>query len=192
MSTISSLRLLALGTICIVFTASCAAAKSSGEKNRSTRSDFGGADRSSDYWPRPDPDQALRYAKSIVLIKRVVQGDQVHSYVKEVWRFESGAEPEPSIGSNYGSPFPYDSRMRLPERDAIVFKFGADRPPGVPTTWILLIDDAGQVSPFEKPSYDRVGLRGVGDANTIPVSSSEAMTVDELRQAVRNTKDKPH
>jgi len=191
MSKIPSLCLGALGAICLVILTSCAAPKNGGEKNRAARSELGRTENRSDYWPRPDPDQALRNAKSVVLVKRVVQGDQVHSFLKEVWRSKSGAQTLPPIGTDYGSPFPYDSRMRLPERDAIIFEFGADRPTGLPTTWILLVNDAGRVSPFEKPSYERQGLRGAGDTDNIPVLSGEAMTVDELRQAVRDAKVKP-
>lgn len=140
----------------------------------------------------PTPQQALEYAKSVVLVKRVVQDNHIRSYVKEVWRFGSDAEMPPPAGSDYGKAMPYDSRMRFPERDAIVFNFGADRPEGLPTMWAIPVTEEGLVSAFQKDvDFGRKGLRGVDDVDTISDVRGEPMSVDEVRNAVRSTKPKP-
>lgn len=139
----------------------------------------------------PTPDQALEFATSVVLVKRVVQDNQIHSYVKEVWRFDSSAGPLLPVGSAYGRPRPYDSRMRFPERDAIVFEFRADRPKGLPNRWVLPVTEDGRVSTFLKEvDYGRKGLRGVADTATLSEVRSEAMSVDEVRMAVKSTQPK--
>ena len=138
------------------------------------------------------PDQALEFATSVVLVKRVVQDHQIHSYVKEVWRFDSSAGPLPPVGTAYGRPLPYDARMRFPERDAIVFEFRADRPTGLPTRWVIPVTEEGRVSTFQKEvDYGRKGLRGVADPATLSEVRSEAMSVDEVRIAVKNSQPKP-
>jgi len=139
----------------------------------------------------PTPEQALEYARSVVLVKRVVQGNQIHSYVKEIWRSGTDVGTPPPVGSSYGMPLPYDAPMRFPERDAIVFEFGADRPKGFPNRWGVTVMEQGLVSQFQKVSYERTGLRGMNDMDTIARAVSEAMSVDEVRQAVKNTKPKP-
>lgn len=131
-------------------------------------------------------EEALKYAKSVVLVKRQVQGEQIRSYVKEVWRFEPGDENPPPIGSEYGRPMPYDARMRFPECDAVVFKFGANSPGASRRTWTLTVNDKGQVLPFEKESFDRVW--GPDEVGSTLVWKREGMTVDELRNQVKNTR----
>jgi hypothetical protein len=113
----------------------------------------------------PTPQQALEYAKSVVLVKRVVQDNQIRAYVKEVWRFDTGAGAPPPVGSEYGDAMPLDPRMQYPERDGIVFWFGDDRPKGMPIMWRIPVMEDGLVHPFD-------------------------MDVDEVRAAVRRTNPK--
>lgn len=134
----------------------------------------------------PTPEEALEYATSVVLVKRALHDNQIYSYVKEVWRFGSHTETLPPVGLSYGTPMTYDPRMRFVERDAIVFEFGADRPKGLPNSWRIPVTEKGLVPGFQKQSYDRVGLRGAGDVDTIAQEVSEPMNVDEVRKAVNN------
>jgi hypothetical protein len=97
----------------------------------------------------PTPQQALEYAKSVVLVQRVVRDNQIRSYVKEVWRLDPNAGAPPPIGSEYGSAIPYDPQMRHPERDGIVFGFGENRPKGLPIGWRAQVMENGMVYPFE-------------------------------------------
>jgi hypothetical protein len=97
----------------------------------------------------PTPQEALEYAKSVVLVKRVLKDNKIHSYVKEVWRFDPSAGTPPVVGSEYGRPMPYDSRMQHPERDGIVFKFGADRPSELTIGWTIPVTEDGMVFPFQ-------------------------------------------
>ncbi len=139
---------------------------------------------------RPTLEQALEYARTVVLVRRVVHDNQIDSYVKEVWRWGTGAGTLPPAGSSYGMPMPYDPRLRFPERDAIVFEFGANRPKGLPTGWRIPVTREGLVPMFEKVTYERAGLRWIGDADTVGYAVREPMTVDEVRKAVENTKPK--
>jgi hypothetical protein len=111
------------------------------------------------------PQQALKYAKSVVLVKRVVKDNQVYSYVKEVWRLDPNTGTPPQVGSEYGHPMPnYSAHVsRVAERDAIVFKFGADCPKELPAGWTIQVVENGMVTPFE-------------------------MDVDDVRTAVKETK----
>jgi hypothetical protein len=102
----------------------------------------------------PTPNQALEYAKSVVLVKRVVQENQVHQYVIEVWRFDANAGTPPPVGSEDRNPMPYDPRNQHPERDGIVFTFGQDRPKGLPNGWIIPVMENGMVPPFEMDVND--------------------------------------
>lgn len=111
----------------------------------------------------PTPQQALEHAKAVVLVRRVVKDNQIHAYVKEVWRAGPNAGTPPRVGSEYRDPMPYDSRMRFPERDEIVFDFGEDRPKGFPVRWRIQVTEDGIVLPFQ-------------------------MDVDGVRMAVKKTK----
>jgi len=96
----------------------------------------------------PMPQQAFDYAKSVVLVKRVVEDNQIHSYVKEVWRFDPTAGARPEVGAEYGKPTPYVAQMRYPERDGIVFILGENRPKGVTGWWGIQVMEDGMVYPF--------------------------------------------
>src|SRR3954465_869205 len=76
----------------------------------------------------PTMEQALDYANSVVLLKRVVKDNKIHAYVKEVWRFDPNAGPPPAVGAEYREPMPNDPRNQFPERDGIAFTFGKGRP----------------------------------------------------------------
>lgn len=138
---------------------------------------------------QPTQQQALDYAKSVVLVKRVVQGDHIHAYVKEVWRLSSDVETPPVVGSEYGEAIPYDSRMKNPERDAIVFGFGSDRPKGLTMTWRIQVNEHGEVPSFTKEEYfDRlVQTSGAPlfDTRLVP------MTMAEVRKAVKKARQRP-
>lgn len=96
----------------------------------------------------PSPEEALDYAKSVVLVKRVVKDKQVHAYVKEVWRFDPAAGEAPAVGAEYGTPMPYDARLQSPERDGIFFAFGPHRPKGVTPWWRIPVTEDGRVPIF--------------------------------------------
>ena len=113
----------------------------------------------------PTPQQALEYAKSVIRVKRVLKDNQVHSYVKEIWRFDPAAGTPPAIGSEYEAPMPYNPNTMHPERDGIIFRFGADRPEGLPIGWGVQVMENGMVLPFR-------------------------MYVESLRSAVAKTKQK--
>lgn len=111
----------------------------------------------------PTPQQALDYAKSVVLVRRVVKDGQVYSYVKAVWRADPN-EGAPAVGSEYGEPIPA-GRMHHADRDAILFRFGEDPPEGLPNGWGIQVAENGMVYPFQ-------------------------MNVDQVRVAVEETKPK--
>ena len=113
----------------------------------------------------PTPEEALDYAKSVVWVKRVVEGGKIHSYVKEIWRFDAKAGTPPAVGSEFGIAMPYNSMMKFPERDGIVFNFGSDRPKGLPMGWGIQVAESGMVFPFH-------------------------MNVDSVRSAVKSTDPK--
>jgi hypothetical protein len=113
----------------------------------------------------PTPQELFDFATSVVLVKRVVQDNQVHSYVKEVWRFDPDAATPPEVGSEYGEPRPYVSDMQYPELDWIVFILGKNRPKGVIGSLQIPVTESGMVGPFR-------------------------MNVEDLRTALKKTKPK--
>lgn len=131
-------------------------------------------------------EDALHYAKSVVLASQVLdlKDNQIHSYVKEVWRADPDAESVPAIGSEYGRPKRYRAGMKHPELDWIIFEFGADRPVRLPRTWGISVDAKGLV-----PSF----------LEKVPVSTWESdltrwedapMHVDDVRRLVKKTTPK--
>lgn len=104
----------------------------------------------------PTPQQALTYATKVVWVRRVLQGNQIHSYVREVWRFAPSEGAPPPVGSEYGRPMPYDPRMRNPDRDGIIFAFGANRPKGMVLGWGIQVMEDGTVYPFGGETVDQI------------------------------------
>lgn len=139
---------------------------------------------SGDERPVSIADEAPQYAESVVLVRRVVSNDRVHTYVKEVWRTEPGGEQMPSDGSEYGEPVPYDARVPHPERDAIVFVFGADRPAGLPKRWTTTVTAEGLVPSFTRVVYDQRGMRGNTDPDLVSQPHREPMSVQEVKRLV--------
>ncbi len=101
----------------------------------------------------PNPQDAFDYAISAVLLTRVAHGNQIHSYVKEVWRFDSRAGMRPEIGAEYGEPKPHTKKDPHAERDAVAFKFGVEPPTGLPHELAVRVPETGIV-PFFKMSVD--------------------------------------
>jgi hypothetical protein len=97
----------------------------------------------------PTPEEALEYAKTVVLVRRVLKDNLIHSYVKEIWRYAADAGSPPPVGSEYRDAMPYDERAQHPERDGIVFTFAKDRPQGLPLGWIIPVMEDGRVFPFQ-------------------------------------------
>lgn len=134
----------------------------------------------------PTPEQAVKYAQSVVLVKRVIQDNQIYSYVKEVWRSGADATPPP-VGSEYGRPTPYESQMRFPERDAIVFEFGTDPSKGLPNTMRIPVTEKRRVPTFPEE------VPVLNDDGTVRRMTEEPMHVDDVRSRVKKTKPgKPH
>jgi hypothetical protein len=130
----------------------------------------------------PTPEQAVKHAKSVVLVKQVIRDNQIHSYVKEVWRSGPDATTPPPVGSEYGRPHPYRPSMRFPECDAIVFDFGADRVSALPNILRIVVNEERRVPFF----LEAVAVRD--DAGTIKRITEEPMTADEVRRKIKKTK----
>lgn len=134
---------------------------------------------------RPTPEQAVKYAHTVVLVRRVIQDNLVHSYVKEVWRSRAEAPP-PAVGSEYGRPTPCDPQMRFPERDAIVFDFGLDPAKGLAHSMRIPVNEMRRVPTFleEVPVLNDDGL--------VTRMKEEPMHVDDVRSMIKRTKpEKP-
>lgn len=131
----------------------------------------------------PTPEQAVQHATSVVLVERAVMDNQIHSYVKEVWRSSPG-EAVPAVGAEYGRPTPCSPAVRFAD-DMIVFEFGPDRPADLPPSWRVNVTDKKSVPVFleEVPVFN--------DAGVVTRTRQEAMRLSDVRRKVKKTTPLP-
>jgi len=132
----------------------------------------------------PTPNQSVKYATSVLLLQRIIQGQELHSYVKEVWRSPDAAAA-PAVGTEYGRVTPYLPEMKNPECEVLVFEFGLDRPAGFPNSWSTTVTKNRRVPLFTEE------VQVVDNEGLVRRTTQEAMHVEDVRARVKRNNPKP-